>query len=280
MPEDESEDEGVEVIVIDEDGSEDEVVVVNDNADDTSQSDYIPEQQTISPQQQQQERLARIRKRSMVRDDEDEGQAVGVQEQELEQDFPPELDQVVELPEVKPRVRYIERMDCVLIPVIDIDQKRSPVRRDREGAQSATLMTLTGRATRKDTNKYAENDVESRTISNVPIDTTSTSQVRKLTPTTSSRPGSRKDAVETPEVNVDTPRQTRSGVKRNVAEKLEPTMAAAVKSTPLIVSQDLAQERKGNLRQVAQGPKDIKPAPKPTTNVEPPRKAIKDVDPP
>ncbi|KAK3831058.1 MAG: hypothetical protein J3R72DRAFT_250132 [Linnemannia gamsii] len=252
MPEEESEGEEVGVIAVDEDGSEDEVVVANDSADDTYQSNYIPGQRTISPQQQQQERFARSRKRSMLLDDEDEGQAAGVQEQEQEQ----ELGQAVEMPETKPSVRYIERMDCVLIPVIDIVEKRSLVRRNRDGAHSAASVTPTGRVATKDTNKYAEKEDESRTMSTVPKDTTSTTQVRNLTPTTSSRLGPRKDPVVTPEIDVDTPRQTRSDVRRSVAVKLEPTTTATAKSTP---------------------PKDIEPPQKTTTNVKPPRKAIKDV---
>ncbi|KAF9540675.1 hypothetical protein EC957_003905 [Mortierella hygrophila] len=221
-------DDHVEVLVVDDEDDKEEVVVVDEEDEttavanyggNTSESDYSPGKVTMTQRQRQQERKARPRRRGLLQHDEGQGQAVK-QIQELEE-VHQEVNRVAELSKVDGSNRAVERMDCVVIPLVDHPEKSTAVRSTKKGPQ-LSLRTDTGKITKKDSKQ--EPGLKTRAATTK--DTMLTNQSpTKATTTNGARPAPRRTIEIAPviDMNLDTPRQTRSDARNNPTTTPEST---------------------------------------------------------
>ncbi|KAF8946821.1 hypothetical protein BGZ47_011212 [Haplosporangium gracile] len=251
VDEDEDEDEEEEVVVVDE---EDETAAVTDDGDDTSESDYNPGRETMTQHQRQRMKKARLRKRGLLRQDENESQAVEQIQEPKEVQL--ELDRPTEALKVEEPYRIIERMDCVVIPVIDLPGRNIAARSTRKSAQLPPR-TATGKFTRKDIKQ--EPELKTRVATTIKDATLTTQSPIKATTTSGASPDSRRTIEIAPVLDMDleAPRQTRSDVRKNITANLEPT-----KTAPSTNAEDPAHGHKGSSRQA---PKDVEPPCKPSS---------------
>jgi hypothetical protein len=245
------EDENLEVVVVDNDDEEEDIVVVDEEKEtagvfkdegEASESDYNPGR-TMSQKQRQREK-ARSHKRNLLHDDEDEDQAVeqGQAPEELLQ----ELDRPNKMPKGEGSYRVIERMDCVVIPVVELSEKSTAAQPKWKGTQQYRR-TTTGKFMKKGikiepTRTATTNDAALTTQS--PIKATAANGARLDSRRTA-------DVIPVIDIDIDAPRQTRSGVRKTTTPSAEPT-----KATAPVYSQDPAHERRGGLRQA---PKAVEP---------------------
>ncbi|KAF9128684.1 hypothetical protein BG015_004306 [Linnemannia schmuckeri] len=251
VDDDEDEDEEEEVVVVDE---EDETAAVTNDGDDTSESDYNPGRETMTQHRRQRERKARSRKRGLFRQDEDESQAVEQIQEPKEVHL--ELDRPTEMPKMEEPYRIIERMDCVVIPVIDLPERSIAARSTRKSAQPPPR-TATGKFTRKDIKQ--EPELKTRVTNTIKDITLTTQSPIKATTPSGTSPDSRRTIEIAPvlDMDLDAPRQTRLDVRKNITANLEPT-----KTAPPTNAQDLANDRKGSSRQAS---KDVESPCKPSS---------------
>ncbi|KAG0275394.1 hypothetical protein BGZ96_003818, partial [Linnemannia gamsii] len=257
----EIENEHVEVVAVgDEEEDEEDVVIVDEEVetaavsnigDETSESDYSPGRRTMSQRQRKQERKARSRKLNPLQDDEDENQAIE-QDQEPE-DVLLELNRTDEMPKRKGSYRVIERMDCVVIPVVELSEKSATARPNRENTQ-LPRKAITGKFMKKDIN------LETRTRpGNTNVTTLTIQSPIKVMTANVTRPDSRRitDVVPVTDIGILAPRQTRSGARIDTTPNQEPT-----KTATLAYGQDPSHGRRGSLRQE---PIDVEPLSSPSS---------------
>lgn len=244
---DEDEDEKEEVVVVDE---EDETAAVTNDGGETPESDYSPGKETMTQQQRQQERKARSRRRSLLQHDEDQAQAVE-QVQELEE-VHQEVNRAAEIPKVGGPNRIVERMDCVVIPVVDHPESSTAVRSTKKGVQLPPR-TDTGKFTKKDAKQ--EPRLKTRAATTTKDATLATQSPIKATTINGTSTASRRtiEIVPVLDMDLDAPRQTRSDARNNFTANTEPTKSALPAN-----SQNPAQDRQGSSQQ-------------PSKVVEPPR---------
>lgn len=247
---DNDEEEEEDVVIVDE---EDEAAAVFNNGDEASESDYNPGRRTTSQQQRQQEKKKRSHKRNLLQDDEDEHLAIE-RDQEPEEVLL-ELDRPDELPKRKGSYRVIERMDCVVIPVVELSEKSATARPKRENTR-LPRKTITGKPMKKDIN--LEPKMRIRTANTNDATLTTQSPIMATT-ANGAEPDSRRitDVVPVIDVDIFAPRQTRAGARKNTTSNPEPT-----KTTTQVHVQDPAHESRGSLRQA---PKDVEPLFRPSS---------------
>ncbi|KAF9117875.1 hypothetical protein BGX30_004997 [Mortierella sp. GBA39] len=225
------EDEKEEVVVVDE---EDETTAVTNYGGNTSESDYSPGRKTMTQRQRQQERKARPRRRGLLQHDEGQGQAVK-QVQELEE-VHQEVDRVAEIPNVDGPNRAVERMDCVVIPVVDHPERSTAVRSTKKGPQ-LSLRTDTGKFTKKDSKQ--EPGLKTRTATITKDTTLTTQSPTKATTANGARPTPRRTIEIAPvlDMKLDAPRQTRSDARNNPTATPEPTKTVLPVNAPIPVQE-------------------------------------------
>lgn len=234
---DEDEDEKEEVVVVDE---EDETAAVTNDGNDTTESDYSPVRGTMT-QQHQQERRAGSRRRSLLQHDEVQGQSV-YQVPEPEE-VHHEVDRVAEIPKVEGPSRIIERMDCVVIPVVDHPERSIAAESTKKGPQLPPR-TDTGKFTKKDTKQGP--GLKTRATNTTKDATLTTQSPIKVTTTNGARPAPRRiiEIASVLDIDLDAPRQTRSDARNNPSANPDPTKTAL-----LAKAQNPAQEHQGSAQQ-------------------------------